>query len=66
MISFGWQFRQESDFLSGFCLSCNTRSNWLTNTSLGFYVRSLGCQLSYIAAFDLSGLNLGVRVTEID
>ena len=36
----------QSGFLSISCLSYNKGSNWLTNPSLGFYVRSKDCQPS--------------------
>ena len=45
-ISFGWKPSIRLGFLSISCLSYNKRSNWLTITSLGFYVRMKDCQSS--------------------
>lgn len=51
-------------FLSFSCLSYNEGSNWLTMSSLGFHVRKKTVSHPLIAAFDLSRLSLGVRVTQ--
>ena len=45
-ISFGWKPSIRLGFLSNSCLSYNNGSNWLTNASLGFYVRNKDCQPS--------------------
>lgn len=45
-ISFGWKPSIRLGFLSVSCLSYNKGSNWLTNASLGFYVRNKDCQPS--------------------